>query len=104
MTSFWSKNDVGTGTYVLCQNGSHAGMARPARPAHDKCINILNERRGALVGPVHKSSETTWERSLTSRTHYHDYIREHRIAGEGIRTGGEKKNNTYAWRRHVVHG
>ena len=77
-------------------------MARPARPAHDK--RILNVRRGALVGPVHKSSETTWERSLTSRTHYHDYIREHRIASEGIRTGGEKKNNTYAWRRHVVHG
>ena len=76
-------------TLVLCQN---VGMARPA---HDK--RILNERRG-----VHKSSETTCEHSLTSRTHYHDYIREHRIASAGIRTGGEKKNYTYAWKRHVV--
>ena len=29
---------------VLCQNGSRAEMARPARPAHDK--RILIERRG----------------------------------------------------------
>ena len=35
-----------------------------------------NERRGALVGPAIYVHKTTWERSLTSRTHYHDYIRE----------------------------
>ena len=58
----------------------YIGMARPARPAHDK--RILNESGylgTSLAGPaiyVDKASETTWGRSLASPAHYRGYIRE----------------------------